>query len=268
MPELPEVETVARSLAPHLKGRRILSAEFRKPRVLRGDPEETARKLAGRLIQSVRRYGKFILLELDSGGYFIVHLGMTGKLLLNGELNSAIDKHTHAILNLDRGVLLYRDARQFGRLEWSATLPARIEKLGPDPLLIPLEDFTASLRLRKTRMKSLLLNQKFLRGMGNIYADEALFRAGIHPLAIASRLRRDRARKLYDAMREVLTEAIEKRGSSISDYVDADGRQGSFQLLHRVYRRTGQPCVACGKPIRRILVTQRGTHFCPNCQKK
>ena len=264
MPELPEVETVARSLAPHLLGRRILTAEFRQQRVLRGDPGETARKLAGRTIQGINRYGKFILLELDSGGFFIVHLGMTGKLLLNGE----IDKHTHAILQLDRGLLLYRDARQFGRLEWSATIPERIAKLGPDPLLVSLDDFIASLRSRKTRMKALLLNQRFLRGMGNIYADEALFRAGIHPLAKASRLRRDRAGKLRDAIREVLAEAIEKRGSSIADYVDAAGQKGSFQLLHRVYRRTGQPCVNCGKPVRRILVTQRGTHFCPNCQKR
>ncbi len=264
MPELPEVETVARSLAPHLTGRRIISAEFTQKRVLRGDPDETARKLAGRTIQGVRRYGKFILLELDNGGYFIVHLGMTGKLLLDGE----VDKHTHAILNLDRGVLLYRDARQFGRLEWSATIPERIEKLGPDPLLVDLEEFTASLRRRKMRMKALLLNQGFLRGMGNIYADEALFRAGIHPLALASRLRAERVRKLRDSIREVLAEAIEKRGSSVSDYVDAAGRKGSFQLLHRVYRRTGQPCTVCGKPVKRILVTQRGTHFCPNCQKR
>jgi formamidopyrimidine-DNA glycosylase len=264
LPELPEVETVARSLAPHLKGRRIMSAEFRQLRVLRGDPDETARRLKGRTIRGVRRYGKFLLMELDTRGYFIVHLGMTGKLLLNSD----IGKHTHAILTLDRGVLLYNDSRQFGRLEWSETLPARVAKLGPEPLEIGFDDFYRLLRGRRARMKAVLLNQQFLRGLGNIYADEALFRAGIHPLAMSNRLRKDRARKLFDAVREVLTEAIERRGSSVSDYVDADGRKGTFQQLHRVYRRTGAPCVACGAAIRRTLVSQRGTHFCPKCQKK
>jgi formamidopyrimidine-DNA glycosylase len=265
VPELPEVETVARSIAP-LVGRRIVSAEFRCLRVLRGgDPDAMAKSLRGRRIAAVRRYGKFIVVSLLGGGYLLVHLGMTGRLLLGGP----VGKHTHAILTLDRGgVLLYDDSRQFGRLQYSAEFPQRIAKLGPEPLEVPFEEFAGSLRRRKTRIKALLLNQDFLRGLGNIYADEALFRAGIHPLATASRLRRDRARRLYEAIHAVLTEAIAAGGSSISDYVDAQGRKGFFQFSHRVYQRTGEACVRCGTPIRRLLVAQRSSHFCPRCQKR
>lgn len=265
MPELPEVETVARSIKP-LVGRRILTAEFRGLRVLRGgDPENMAASLEGRKIAAVRRYGKFILVSLQGGGYLVIHLGMTGRLLLGGPPG----KHTHAILTLDRGgVLLYDDSRQFGRLEYSAAFPPRVNRLGPEPLEVSLEDFAAALRRRQTRIKALLLNQDFLRGLGNIYADEALFRAGIHPLARASRIRGERAQRLHEAITAVLTEAIAAGGSSISDYVDAQGRKGFFQLSHRVYQRTGEPCVTCGAPIRRLLVAQRSSHFCPKCQKR
>ena len=264
MPELPEVETIARALAPRLRGRRIVSAEFRCLRVLRGDPDSTAAGLAGRKVRDVRRHGKFIEIALDGGKSFVVHLGMTGKLLMNG----APGKHTHAILTLDEGTLLYDDSRQFGRLELSNGLPARVQRLGPEPLEVTLAEFAGRLRERRSRIKGLLLNQRFLRGIGNIYADEALFRAGIHPLAIAARLHSDRVKKLHGAIRRVLGEAIRAGGSSISDYVDVDGRQGSFQVRHKVYQKTGEPCPRCGTRIRRILVTQRGTHFCPQCQKK
>jgi formamidopyrimidine-DNA glycosylase len=264
MPELPEVETVVRSIAP-LVGRRIVSAEFRCRRVLRGgDPEQMAASVEGRRIASVRRHGKFILMSLQGGGYLVVHLGMTGRLLLAGEAG----KHTRAILSLDRGVLLYDDSRQFGCIQYSQEIPERVLKLGPDALEVSFEHFAAALRRRKTRIKALLLNQGFLRGLGNIYADEALFRAGIHPLAIASRLRGDRPRRLYGGMVAVLTEAIAAGGSSISDYVDAQGRKGFFQIDHRVYQRTGEPCTTCGTAIRRMLVAQRSSHFCPKCQKR
>jgi formamidopyrimidine-DNA glycosylase len=264
LPELPEVETVTRSIAP-LVGRRIVSAEFRCVRVLRGgDPDAMATRLAGRKIAGVKRYGKFILISLQGGGYLLIHLGMTGRLLLGG----APGKHTHAIFTLDRGVLLYDDSRQFGSVQVFEEFPARVAKLGPEPLEILYEDFAAGLKRRKTRIKALLLNQMFLRGVGNIYADEALFRAGIHPEAIASRLRGDRPRKLWKAVTAVLTEAIEAGGSSISDYVDAEGRKGFFQFSHRVYQRTGEPCVRCRTAIRRVLVAQRSSHFCPKCQKR
>jgi formamidopyrimidine-DNA glycosylase len=264
VPELPEVETVTRSIAP-LVGRRIVTAEFRCLRVLRGgDPDHMAERLAGQRIEAVKRYGKFIVVSLRGGGFLTIHLGMTGKLLLGGPPG----KHTHAILTLDRGVLLYDDSRQFGRLLYSEEFPARILKLGPEPLEVPFDDFAGGLKRRQTRIKALLLNQDFLRGIGNIYADEALFRAGIHPMAIASRVRGDRARRLYEAIVAVLTEAIEAGGSSISDYVDAEGRKGFFQFSHRVYQHTGDPCVTCGAKIRRVLVAQRSSHFCPKCQKR
>jgi formamidopyrimidine-DNA glycosylase len=264
LPELPEVETVARSIAP-LVGRRIVTAEFRGLLVLRGaDPRRLAASIKGRKVAGVRRYGKFILVELQGGGYLMIHLGMTGRLLLGAEPG----KHTHVILTLNRGVLLYDDSRQFGCFQYSAEFPARVARLGPEPLDVSLEDFTTALRRRKTRIKALLLNQAFLRGLGNIYADEALFRAGLHPMAMASRIRGDRARRLHEAIGAVLREAIEAGGSSISDYVDADGRKGFFQFSHRVYQRTGEPCVNCGTPIRRVLVAQRSSHFCPKCQRR
>ena len=264
MPELPEVETVTRSIAP-LVGRRIVAAEFRCLRVLRGaDPDRLSARIQGRRITGVKRYGKFILVSLHGGGYLVIHLGMTGRLLLGGPAGS----HTHAILTLDRGVLLYDDSRQFGCIQFSEGFPQRLVKLGPEPLEVGFDDFAAALKRRKTRIKALLLNQGFVRGMGNIYADEALFRAGIHPLAIASRLGGDRARRLHGAMVAVLTEAIAAGGSSVSDYVDAQGRKGFFQFSHRVYQRTGEPCVACGTPIRRVLVAQRSSHFCRRCQKR
>ena len=261
MPELPEVETIVRGLAPRLAGCRILAAEFRCPRVLRGHPQQ----IVGKTIQAVRRHGKFIVIDFtDAGPSLGIHLGMTGKLLLDPQLGA----HSHAIFTLDRGVLVYDDIRQFGRIELSDQFAARLEQLGPDPLSLDAPAFVASLRARHAMVKPLLLNQSFLRGVGNIYADESLFRAGIHPLAIAARLRKDRVERLHKALTRVLREAIAAGGSSISDYVDIDGRQGSFQVKHNVYQRTGEPCVKCGNPIRRILVTQRGTHFCPKCQRR
>jgi formamidopyrimidine-DNA glycosylase len=259
VPELPEVETVVRSLK-HLAGRKILNAEFRQPRIFRGNPELPP----GRTIRKVARHGKFIVFHLEPSGYLVVHLGMTGKLLMDAPLV----KHTHAILTLSEGILQYEDPRQFGRFECWEELPERVTKLGPDALAIDLATFIGETRKRKTRIKSLLLNQSFLRGLGNIYVDEALFRAGIHPLAIAARLKRQRLEKLHAVIVEVLDEAIASKGSSISDYVDSEGNRGSFQERHRVYQRTGEPCVVCGTPIKRMLVAQRGTHFCPQCQKR
>lgn len=255
MPELPEVETIVRSLAPRLAGRRIVAARFPAPLVLRGKP---APDVVGRTILGLRRHGKFILMETDAG-VLTIHLGMTGKLLLDTKAGP----HTRGELLFEDGNLLYDDIRMFGRLEWNAPEP----QLGPDPLAISEEEFTARLRERRGLVKPLLLNQKFLRGVGNIYADEALFRAGIRPRAAVERLGPKRARSLFRALVEVLSSAIEHRGSSISDYVDGDGARGGFQLLHRVYGKEGEPCMSCGTPIRRIVVAQRGTHYCPHCQR-
>lgn len=259
MPELPEVETVVRTVAPHLTGRRILAAEFTSRFVTPGNRAALARRLEDRTIESVRRRGKFIVVTLDRG-VFTIHLGMTGRLLISGKPG----EHTYGVFTLEDGVLLYDDPRQFGKIEWN---PARVSRLGPEPLEISFDEFRARLK-RKARIKPLLLNQAFLAGMGNIYVDESLFAAGIHPLASASRISAARAAKLHQAIRGILSAAIAAGGSSISDYVDAEGRRGWFQVSHQAYGREGEPCVNCGTPIRKIVVGQRGTHYCPKCQNK
>jgi len=250
---------VVRTLAPRLEGRRIVEARFSSRFVTPGNRAALARRVRGRTVTRVYRRGKFIVCTLDQGE-LSVHLGMTGKLLFD----AAPSPHTHAVFELDTGALLFDDPRQFGRIEWGAK---RASRLGPEPLDVTLDDFLHRLALRKTRLKALLLNQTFLAGIGNIYADEILFAAGLYPRTIASRLRAARATRLYRAMREVLSRAIERRGSSISDYVDAEGRPGAFQLEHCVYGREGQPCVNCGSAIRKITISQRGTHYCPKCQR-
>jgi formamidopyrimidine-DNA glycosylase len=262
VPELPEVETVVRTLAPKLTGRRIVDAQFFSHHVVRQKFSALRRRVRNQLVKSVRRHGKFIVLELDQG-VLSIHLGMTGKLLLDAEPGP----YARAIFELDHGLLVYDDVRHFGRIEWSEGLLKRAEALGPDALDIALEDFLRRLKTRHARIKPLLLNQAFLRGMGNIYTDEALFEARIHPRAIASSLSKERATRLHRAMLDILATAIRLKGSSISDYVDADGQKGSFQLQHQVYGRAGHPCATCGTAIRRIVVGQRGTHYCPRCQR-
>jgi formamidopyrimidine-DNA glycosylase len=259
MPELPEVETVVRSLIPHLPGRRILSAEFHSPHVTPGNRQQLAAHFTGRTITSVKRRGKFIVVGLDQGT-LTVHLGMTGKLLFDVPPGP----HAYGIFHLDSGTLVYDDPRQFGSIQWNADLT----KLGPEPLEISFDEFLARLKKRKTCMKALLLDQSFVAGIGNIYADEILFASKVHPLAHAIRLSKPRAALVYQAMREILKLAIEHRGSSISDYVDAEGQRGGFQLLHNAYGREGEPCLRCFAPVKKILVTQRGTHYCPKCQKR
>jgi formamidopyrimidine-DNA glycosylase len=263
MPELPEVETVVRSVAPHLVGRRIRRARFYSRLVLRSNAARTATRLRGRRVDSVHRHGKFIVIGLSGGLTLTIHLGMTGSLLWDAEPGP----HARAVFKLDAGRLVYDDPRQFGRIELGTSLPERAARLGPDALEVSLEEFTARLRARRGRIKPLLLDQRLLRGLGNIYADEALFRARISPLASASRLGARRTERLWKAIREVLEAAVNSGGSSVSDYVDADGRQGWFQVHHQVYGREGDPCPRCGARIRRIVVAQRGTHYCPRCQR-
>ena len=256
MPELPEVETVVRSIAPYVTGQRIEAVEVRLPRIFKGESP------AGSTVAHVARHGKFIVLELAPQGFLIIHLGMTGKL----RWNAPPEKHTHVIFTITGGELSFTDARTFGRVEVADTLPERVARLGPDALAVPEAEFLTRLKSRKGKIKSRLLNQLFVRGLGNIYADEALFRAGIHPAART--ISRKRALLLHHAVQEVLGEAVEARGSSISDYVDAENQRGSFQNQHRVYGRTGEPCVTCGTPVRRIVIAQRSSHFCPNCQRR
>lgn len=258
MPELPEVETIVNGLAPLLAGRSVERVEVIAPLVCK-----TALELAPQRILSVRRHGKNILVECELG-LLSIHLGMTGKLLLDGSRTP----YTRVVFHLDSGELLYDDVRQFGRLHWHRVMPERLAALGPEPLAISEDDFVARLRSRRGHVKPLLLNQGFLRGLGNIYVDESLFRAGIHPKAIAARISRPRALALHAAIQAVLRQAIEHRGSSISDYVDASGERGGFQKLHQVYGKEGEPCPLCGTPVKRMVVAQRGTHFCPRCQRR
>lgn len=253
---------MVRTLAPKLTGRRIVSARFSSKHVVRQKFPVLARRLRDQCVNSVTRHGKFIVLQLDRG-VLCVHLGMTGKLLVDAEPGP----YARAVFELDQGLLVYDDVRHFGRIEWSEKLLERAESLGPDALDISLADFLARLKKKHATIKPLLLNQRFVRGMGNIYTDEALFEARIHPKAIASKLNKDRATRLHKAMVDILATAIRLKGSSVSDYVDADGERGSFQLQHQVYGRAGEPCVTCGTPIRRIVVGGRGTHYCPKCQR-
>ncbi len=262
MPELPEVETVVRSITPHILGRTILQARFSSLLVTRGGLEETANAVAGAIILAVRRRGKQIFFDLDRGVIY-VHLGMTGKLLWKSEAG----KHTHAMIQFAEGTLQYDDTRQFGRVEFFEALPDVFERRGPDALGIDFETFLARLKAHRGQIKTVLLNQAVLSGLGNIYVDELLFASRIHPQTPVGRISHRRAQVLHGKMLEILELAIVHRGSSISDYVDASGERGGFQQLHRVYGKAGEPCPQCGGAIRRVVVAQRGTHYCPRCQR-
>ncbi|HEX3741716.1 MAG TPA: bifunctional DNA-formamidopyrimidine glycosylase/DNA-(apurinic or apyrimidinic site) lyase [Terriglobales bacterium] len=275
MPELPEVETVARGLDQRIAGDTIeLVWLGSKPEPLKSPAAEIEAALQSRTISRVRRVGKHIVFDLEAtakhkrhsstiASQWIVHLGMTGSLRVSAP-EQEIEKHTHAILKLSSGrELRFIDPRRFGRL----SVIEKFEAPGLEPLQISCEDFAALFRGRKTPIKSALLNQKLLSGVGNIYADEALFRAGIRPRRRAGSLNRDELKRLHAALTKVLKEAIRLGGSSISDYVDADGEEGFFQLKHRVYGREGKPCLVCKTPIKRIVIAGRSSHYCPHCQK-
>jgi formamidopyrimidine-DNA glycosylase len=274
MPELPEVETIARGVDERLRGDRIENTWFSgKPEPFKSSPQLMAKELPGRRIERVHRVGKHIVFDLESGKahglQWIVHLGMTGRLLV-ADPNTPIPPHTHGILHLASGKeLRFVDARRFGRMELHG-IPTKktapFTGTGKEPLQISKDEFAALFRHRRTPIKAALLNQKLLHGVGNIYADESLFRAGIRPRRRAQHLKRAELDRLHGALQTVLSEAIALGGSSVSDYVDADGVEGFFQLQHRVYMRTGKPCLVCGTPIRRLLVGGRGTHYCPRCQ--
>ena len=280
MPELPEVETVANGVHQRVHGQRIRSVwTSGKPQTFKSPETQIAEVLTGSTIERVRRVGKTIVMTLarESDGEttpaeFLIHLGMTGRLLVSAP-EVPQPPHTHAVLALSGGnELRFVDARRFGRLS-VAVADASSEAShglyrgpGAEPLSISENDFVALFRGRRTPIKAALLNQSLLHGVGNIYADESLFRAGIRPKRQAARLTRKELLRLRLALAEVLRHAIELGGSSVSDYVDADGVRGFFQLEHRVYMRTGKPCLVCETPIRKITIGGRSTHFCPACQ--
>jgi formamidopyrimidine-DNA glycosylase len=312
MPELPEVETIARGLAKRVTGNVIESVWLgQKKEPLKSPAAEIASVLEQSRITEVRRMGKHIVFDLDrveharvarallpangrrvrrtlkksnvtlstlhgkagrsarptlaSRAQWIVHLGMTGRLQVC-DPQTEVAKHTHAILKLSSGrELRFVDPRRFGRL--SVASSAGFDATGVEPLEVDLDRFIELFRGRKTPIKSALLNQKLLRGVGNIYADESLFRAGLRPRRRVSSITHEQLRKLHLFIQEVLKEAIALGGSSVSDYVNADGEEGFFQLQHRVYGREGEPCLACKTPIKRVVIAGRSSHYCPKCQK-
>jgi formamidopyrimidine-DNA glycosylase len=269
MPELPEVETVARGLQKRVAGDVIESVWISgKKQPLKSSPDEIAAMLEGARIAQARRVGKHIAIDLEkngtASGQWIVHLGMTGRMLVV-EAGAPIEKHTHLIAKLESGSeLRFVDPRMFGKL---AVMSEAFKAPGSEPLDIGFEIFANLFRKRKTPIKSALLNQSLLSGVGNIYADESLARAGIRPRRRAASLTRNDLRRLYDALQKVLNEAIKAGGSSVSDYVDADGERGSFQIRHLVYGRGGEPCRKCKTPIKRIVISGRSAHYCGKCQK-
>lgn len=290
MPELPEVETIARGLDQRIAGDIIESVWIGdKPQPLKSPAAEIANVLEHSRIEHVRRVGKHIVFDLEreprlawknatrtrdtiasSRAQWIVHLGMTGQLLI-GPADAPILKHTHAIVRLASGrELRFVDYRRFGRLAVSRLDEQKNSGFGApglEPLETDLDHFIPLFHKRKTPIKSALLNQKLLSGVGNIYADESLFRAKVRPRRRASSLTRAEFQKLHKGLQQVLREAIKAGGSSINDYVNAEGREGFFQLKHYVYGREGKPCRVCKTPIKRVIIAGRSSHYCPHCQK-
>jgi formamidopyrimidine-DNA glycosylase len=274
MPELPEVQTVVDSL------RRLLFQTKRPPAIkrvlhLRDDivkpPAgcDLRRTLAGCRILDVTRRAKRIIFTLDDNRQFFIHLGMTGRLTVE-TADATVRPHTHFIGELsDRRQLRFVDPRRFGRITWLGACDRTDDgKIGPEPLTIRASELEDRLKKTKRAIKTALLDQKLIAGIGNIYADEAMFSAGIHPLKLANELSGDEVRRLTIAMKKVLRRAIKHKGSTLRDYVNAEGQRGGFQLLHRVYAREGEPCVVCKSPISRIVLGGRSTHFCANCQRE
>jgi formamidopyrimidine-DNA glycosylase len=284
MPELPEVETVVRGLRTALPGRSIVGVRFGKTDFI-DDPALLEESLPGSRIIAVERFGKFIRLDLEPRSrhqpvtdgpagkeegrrHLVIHLGMTGRLAVRPAGEPCLP-HTHGFFELDDGrELRYTDPRRFGRILLVAEsgMAEFGGQLGEDPLEISAKAFQLAFGGRRARVKALLLDQRVLRGVGNIYADESLWRARIHPARLASGLSAADLLRLRGAILHVLRAAIRLGGSSISDFVDAEGNPGEFQLRHRVYHRQGKPCFHCGATIRRAIIAGRSSHFCPRCQ--
>lgn len=264
---------MVRGLRKSLPGRTIREVRLGKTDFI-DDPVSLSHALPGRRISTVTRLGKFVCIELApetppvEGLNLVIHLGMTGQLTVRHPADQ-VAPHTHCFFALDdRCELRYTDVRRFGRIQLVPESRINLfrERLGAEPLEIALEEFCARIGSRRARVKALLLDQGVLRGVGNIYADETLFRARIHPARIAANLKPAQLAALHRAVREILTDAIRMRGSSVSDYVDSDGNRGEFQIRHRVYQRESKPCFRCKEKIRRVIVAGRSSHFCPKCQ--
>lgn len=276
MPELPEVETVARGLQKSIAGRQIVSVSLGKTDFI-DNPALLERELPGRKIRVVERYGKFLLMRLVGSGSekeageaaLLVHLGMTG-MLMPMAVSAPRAKHTHVVMQLDDGrELRYVDPRRFGRMAYLGGEGLRKELLrfGADPLEAGLAEFVGQMAGRGARMKALLLDQSVLRGVGNIYADESLWKAKIHPAKLAASLQPQQIKLLHRSLQGILRDAIALRGSSIADFLDAEGQPGEYQRHHQVYGREGERCFRCKREIRRGIVAGRSSYYCPVCQK-
>jgi len=273
MPELPEVETIRRRLAPVLEGRRFEHVAIADPRLTRPfSPEEVARDLEGERVAALERRGKYLIVRFESGRVLLIHLRMTGSLRHSPAGTSADDPYERAVVNLDDGSdVAYRDVRRFGTwllLEPEEAAEHLEERLGPEPLEgLRTSTLAASLAGRRAPVKAAILDQRTVAGVGNIYADEALWRARIHPLRPASSLEPYEVKALRDAIKRVLQRGIDRQGSTLRDYALPDGSSGGMQREFKVYGRLGEPCERCGTPIERIRVGGRGTWYCPSCQQ-
>ena len=270
MPELPEVETIRRSLLPHIVGARVTAVTVRERRLRRPIARDFERRLRGRAIAALERRGKYLLFALDDQRALLVHLGMSGSLELVTP-RRPLARHDHVAITFDRElVMVFNDPRRFGLLRVGRPTDFKeLGNVGRDPLTAAptVDEWRALVRGRRLPIKNLLMDQRVLGGVGNIYANEMLFQAGVRPRRRAATLRRPELERLSVAMRGVLEKAVELGGSSISDYRDANGQPGYFQMHHAVYDRAGQPCRACGAAIKRIVLSGRSSFYCPRCQR-
>jgi formamidopyrimidine-DNA glycosylase len=285
MPELPEVETIARGLQKTIVGKRIQDIRTICPDVVKQPPRIFHNELLRRKVKGVRRRGKYLLIDLSGGKTLLVHLGMTGNFLFAQCLSKQtrrssghkkqveqFDKHDHVVFEFTCGEkqLRYNDQRKFGKMKVFNTgeeesVP-ELRRLGPEALEVDPYGFVGIFKSRKTKIKSALLNQQIIAGLGNIYADESLFEARINPTQITNTISERKLRDLHHAVKKVLRKAIRAGGSSIDNYLNVDGEIGRFQLQHKVYGREGEPCKKCGAKIKRIKISQRSSYFCPRCQ--
>ncbi len=272
MPELPEVENVARALRATVQGRRLTALRARHAGSFAPSPAAVRRSAVGRVLTDVHRHGKYLLLTFrgDDGGegYVMLHLRMTGQLFFRPDYRP--DRHVRAVLDFGGRRVFYRDLRKFGR--WTVVedprRPAAMAHIGPDMLQVRFREWDRRAARRRAPWKAVLLDQTVAAGLGNIYADEALFRAGLHPLLTPVATPPAERRRLFDAARGVLRLAIRHGGTTFMDFVDFHGRPGNFRRKLRVFQRQGEPCRRCGAVIERIRVAGRSTHFCPQCQER
>ena len=281
MPELPEVETVREGLLPAMEGRVIARAEVNRPDLRCPLPERMAERITGARVERLRRRSKYILADLDTGESLLIHLGMSGRMLVSGVMlggfhldHPAPQKHDHVVLQMEGGArVTFNDARRFGAMDLVRTDREAVHwllaGLGPEPFGNEFNEEYLLERLKGRTMpiKSALLDQRILAGLGNIYVSEVLFRAGIDPRRAAGKIAAKRLAGLVPIIREVLAEAIAAGGSSLRDHRQADGELGYFQHSFRVYDREGEPCATCATPIRRIVQSSRSSFFCPACQR-